>query len=459
MKLSFRRHPLVALGLALSFVVAAAAPAYASYLADTTVPTAQRGRVGASTWTPRKVDFNSGWDTVNGNAWMVFGFDYYQTQHLADLRGSRQFLEIHAEVDCNWARNLMASQYGWGGSQGYRFQGFDTNVPSAALPYEDTDYLEPCAQELTHTGRGNFGVGVLNAAALVPGTHYYIRIALDRDPNVGIPGFQSAVTLRTGTGITFDSNDGWNPYLSGANCSFSDGQIAIWKNTTYNELQTRLRSSWCAWKDFSHTVVKYESAQLNTGQYKEFFPDKLYNQGMGDGGVGNSGYNFAGGRNAVNYCNDSWSGYDGVCFTEINDPTGSNWAPVWQDVSMAANNIAQKASYTAEAAFRCRTGAFCPMYLNIKGIGGPDPDEWRQVTVSVPNDSQWHVCREDANHGFENAFVYNHTTMRFELGITSSYQTVDIDYTFLGGKTIQDDPSKDGHPNDLPDFPTPLICS
>lgn len=445
------KRALVALGLALSFVVSAAAPAQAtySYSVDNTVPTAQRPRTGASGWVPTTIDFKSEW--ASGRAWMTFGFQWLNQPHLRDTEGDHQAIELDAEVDCSWARNAFVTYGGW--TQGYWGPGFDTNVPVDALPYEDTIFGEPCNANLDHSGRGHFGVGVLNAAKLHSGVHYYIRVALSRDTNVGEPTTQSTVDLRIGTGIAFDSHDdGPDPLLPpqlGNDCVFNDTEITGWNAATDAGLQQRLQGDWCSWQDWHHSVVRSDSGQVHTGSAtSQYFNTDHLNNTMFDDSA--NGYAFGTGTNRAVYCNDTAIAYEGSCYLQVNKGTDS-FASVNQTVTVPAGSTHE--FMTAETAVRCRSGSSCLVGLLYYALGAQN--EGREIQATVPNDGHWYILRIDSNHGQGvTGFYYDHsadTLQRWEFHSYSA-SNVDVDFTFLGAKTAVDAVQYGGHPTDLPNL-------
>jgi hypothetical protein len=433
------RRALVAIGLAISFVAAAAPPAQAAYYAPSdSVRAANRPRSGASVWAPRYVDFTSGWDQNAHSDYMTFGFQWSQDQHIAQMKGSSQFLEISAEVDCAWARVSPVPNTPHAGDEGYSpHYGLVSNIPSAALPYEDTDFGEYCVNSNTD-GRGNFGFGVLNAALLVPGTLYWVTVQLDDVGFASAPINQSSVKLRIGTGTVYDSSQVIPPQL-GSDCNFSDAEIANWKAPGGAALNTRLQASWCAWQDWNHTIVK-DDVTLMTGQYKQFNTDKLYNQGM----EGTAGYVLSGtGSNWTSYCNDPFPSYDGSCFIEFNRGSSATMPVIYQD---SATPVQPGGYVTTESAVRCRKGAgqTCDFQL---GFWAYPSGQVRMSGYTIPDDGGWYICRQDTDHGQGASPIdwAGQTSIRWAI-VNWSGANMDVDYTFLGGKTNVNNPAPGDNP-------------
>lgn len=444
----------MALLLALTFVAAAASPAGASYQPNDSLRAGQRPRPGASTWVPRGYQFQAGWDPTNNRAYMLFAFRWEQNEHKEHLFGSQQFFEMSAQVDCSWSRTYVPAGYNPNGEQGYHGGGWSTNIPGYALPYEDTTYLETCEASNTPGDRGTYGIGVLNAAALVPGTTYYAHVWLQNPGNLGFaPPISSSVKLTVGTGTAYDSNNPVPPMLGG-DCAFNNTEIANWNAATSAGLGKRLQASWCAWQDWSHTVVKDDGSVIAANYYNAPFygsigANKLYNQGMEEptsapGAHVGPGTAYGAFGSATRYCQDTFSAYDGSCFVQFN-ATGSPWASVYQDTTLDPGPRP-----TVEAAMRCRKGSGqrCDGSLGFFGFGGSNPQESRFVgfhdgiAAGIPDDGYWYICRMDENHGNGATLAYSHPTFRWQV-YGDIAANMDVDYTFLGGRTIVNDPDNE----------------
>lgn len=451
MKETLVRRALVALSLILGLVAQAASPAAAAYANNPAARDGQRPRDGVSVWVPRQVDFKSGWDFPNDAGWMVFGFDWYQPDHIQDLEGSEQSLEFSAEVPCDWASPV------WSDTDYYHRQGYarllwDTNIPAAALPYEETTYGEPGMPGTVEScGSGGFelGAGVLNAAALTYGQHYYVRVGFATYNNsapANVP-----VTLRAQTGTVYDNNNSLITY-DNRDCSWNDTEISGWNGTGQTPFGNRLDAAWCVWPDFTHTVVRDTSGLLYTGtsapQY--FATDKLLNQGMeGGGGPPTSAWGYKG--SAAQYCNIfGWPSFDGSCFVQFNKG-GTGTGAVFQDIGMAG--LPQQSSLTAEVAVQCPVTTACPMQLVLWGSGSGGPLEGRSISYTIPahvdgQPSKWWICRLDYDHGFGSAFSYTHSSLRVEIFNDSPYHNLNVDYAFVGARTaVQTDNEAGGNLN------------
>lgn len=441
--------------LVLSFVGLVAPPAHADYTYSPSRP--YRNHAGVSVWTPRNVDFNSGWDTTNNNAWFVFGFDYHQPQHKAEL-GQSVALEINAEVDCAWSKISYADSY----HQGYKAHGWQTNIPAAALPYEDTIWNDPCVNH-PMSGRGSVGIGVLNTTALAADCqaklnaaqpcHYWARVSTQTIPGQSAPGYNSVVRLRTKVGVVSQSNLTDPPSYS-TDCSFSDYEI----NTQWNRTDDTLANSvtaapglwlrmhdagWCAWTDGSHEIgistgTLYTGAPAPAGQGGNYYPNvsvnNLANQGLEENPAMNQYVLWSSnGGSMTRYCNDaSWPAFDGACFVQYNNGGTGGGVSIYQDRAISTSGGGFNP--TAEVAARCRVGASCGIVLAVRGIG-VTADQAVSVGGTVPNDGHWYICRLDSNHPVNNAGFSNpHSTLRWEIYNTSN-GNMDLDYTFLGGKT------------------------
>ena len=376
---------------------------------------AQIPRSGASVWAARKIDFNSGYDTLSGQNFFVFGFDWYQSEHRLELNGSEQTFEIQAEVDCAWAAYS-------GGNTGYIPGWWDTNIAGSALPYEGTMYPGLGGSQCTN-GKTTVEVGVMNAAALTYGQHYYIRVGTAPTPSGPRP--QSSVKLKVQTGATYDTD---LPVLpDNEDCSFNSSEIAAWNGASQAAQDVRIQASWCSFIDWSHTVVR-SGAVTGVNYWPGFNVNYLYNQGMEQAGI--PGYGFGAGNNYAQYCN---GGYDGSCYVQFNQGS-AGYSTVWQDVTMSV----EAAYYTSEVALRCWNGGTCTFDFGNWGLW--NANEWRAiVSATIPQDGHWHVCRLDKDRTGA-GFTVAHSVIRWQL-YNYSGGNMDVDYTFLGGKTERLNPA------------------
>jgi hypothetical protein len=500
----FSRRALVALGLALSFVVAAAAPALASYTGYTTVPPDYvRLRTAADTWVPNYVGFSSGWDTSQGStnafAWMEFKFIWWTpaqggsgVDNMNDVLHPQQAIEFHAEVDCAWADNLLMNEFAPGELDGYQAVGWHTNIPAAALPYEDTIFGETCEQDqhtgfagnTLHSGRGKFGIGALNTSALVPGTMYYARFAISRDVSTPPPLIDSTAKITASANIGFDSQDDafGGIYQLATDCNFSDSQIAHWNDQTQDALATRLRASWCSWADFGYYVGDTVTGNVSgPGPAGDNWNPNVFDQWWSsnaksmEGGTGIMPTHWSDGSGlSAKTCNDTLQpAFDGSCYIHIpgvtsgyaqakSDSTAftSPWSNGYPSTSAPAGTRP-----SAEVAVRCRsTGGSadtCPFTLAV----GFDPtgsvSEIESHSYSVPNNGYWYICRLDKDH-YAYPTTANHSNVQLQINNFSS-KALDVDYAFLGNdayrKTVQAaGPDGQKHPGDLPDVATPPDC-
>jgi len=392
---------------------------------DGTLPVIDRNHSGTELWTPRQLDFNSGWDSTANRAWMIIGFTWYQQEHRLEVTQGVG-IEIDAQVDCNWARAQYAN---W--KEGYQGSGWDTNIPGAALPYEDTIFKEACQNGTS--GKGHFGFGMLNPEALVNGQHYYAKFAFDTIPGYGSCGCSSDVQLTTKVGVVYDA---WVPGLDRTynDCNFTSNEISNWNVADDAHLAIRQQAGWCDWIDWTHNNGDQVSPAglLTTGTYyPSVNANYLYNQDMGNSG----GYSTWGtGSHFTVYCNDPYPAFEPPCFTQsANDGPGQG--AVYQDTGWQTGD-----SKTAEAAIRCRSGSACYFHIGIWATG-ISPDEYRYVTTSIPNDGAWYVCRLDMDHYTGTLPEYaTHSTFRWEIVHDVANQLMDIDFSFLGDATHWQDP-------------------
>jgi hypothetical protein len=426
------RRALVAIGLAISFVVAAASPASAwSY----TYPPSTRVHAGVSVWTPRTLDFNSGWDDVNNNAWLVFGFQWDQPQHRQEIVPGTT-IEIGAQIDCAWAQMQFSVQQTQPNYQGYRAAGFDTNISNAshALPYEDTMFGDHCVNN-PNSGQGWFGVGVLNPQNL-PSGHYYIRVAIDSRPGATNPHYQSPVALRTHTGVQYPSAyTNILPYSS-TQCAWNDQTIdAYWGNYGWNGINLRMQASWCSWTDWDHIIIPFDGS-LYTGVYRgSIWPDTLNDQGFESAGLGAYG-KCCDNANTTKYCNDPFPAFDGNCFLEWNQGSSPSVPSITQDRPIPRT---PDLTYTTEAAVRCRKGAWQTCDLQI-GFWSLPSGQARMTGYTITDDGHWYICRQDSDHGQgASPIAPGDTTMRWAV-VNWSHANMDVDYSFLGGKTFHANP-------------------
>jgi hypothetical protein len=458
------RRALVALVLCLSFVAAAAAPASASYAPNDSLRAQQRPRAGANDWVPNTVSFNSWWDYNNDHASMEFGFQWDGYRDKLDLGGSQQYFEMNAEVDCVWAANKYGNDPSTDPGEGYDWHTWATNVPNAALPYEDTIFGEPCAG--SGGSRGKFGVGVLNVAALVPGNYYWIRVGMNRYQAGGYHAASSNVDLRVGTGTVYDASPGFGepPQLSN-DCSFSDSEIATWSDYSQARQDTRLQASWCAWKDWVSVVSRNDG--LTTSTEYDLYTHGLFNKNMEtDSAISGWGFSADNGgyANRVRYCNDPFPAFEGSCFVEFNNSNGG-MAVMYQDGVGQGSPGAKVNDYpTGEATLRCRKFGGCNVTLGIYALGGNT--EYVNVNTWIPNDNLWYVCRLDYNHVSSsldadgtNGLNFNHSYLQFGI-YNYSGGNLDVDAAFVSTKKTEVvDPSPNGHPSGVTDIGAGNTCT
>jgi len=461
------RRALVALGLSLVTLVAGAPPAEASYQPNHSLRAGQRPRPGASMWVPQSVDFKSGWDSVNRNVWFTIGFEWYagNPRKMQDTIGSQQFFEIDAEVPCSWARVVDSSQ-NLAGNEGYGVW-FDSNVPNGALPFNDSTFGEACRSG--NSGRGKFGVGVLNPSALTTG-HYYISVALSNAGWISSPP-NGAVSLSIGGGTAYDSSNSVPTELQ-ADCFFSDSpDIAGWKDDTSGALNRRLEASWCAWQDWNHIVTRDDDGRLNTGAIdgfgapltQLFWTNRLVNQGFEEPTAATgtylntlgTGYSTQPSAFKARICAPG-AGFDGNCYTQFNRGTGY-WASVYQDVYWGN----WQKPFTAEAAVRCPVSnpGSCSVGVGFRSIRNVNDHDF--TWTWVPDDGNWYICRVDWDHvdqGGSPGLTNADDSIQFEV-INSTGDNLDIDFAFLGGKTLRNDPSPNGLPTDVGDISAGPNCT
>lgn len=163
LKLSFRRHPLVALGLALSFVVAAAVPAGATYYTE-------EERPGIQTWAPfhmtEKVEFDY-FRPLQGNVykvtWTLRGEcgdgSLFSSGNVSP--GSFRGLEFDANAPSSLFSNYFTASDDVTTIQTTGFNGTEG-------VYRDTNFLD--------SGTARLGWGVYNAQNMTECTAAYIPI-------------------------------------------------------------------------------------------------------------------------------------------------------------------------------------------------------------------------------------------------------------------------------------------
>jgi len=424
---------------------------YSLDLASPTSP-ADRNHSGSNVWAPRNLDFDSGWDSTNRRNWMTFGFQWNQAEHMKEI-GQNIAIEIDAKVDCDWARayyqTMDAGSPDWfHGSEGYDPRGFKTNIPTylGVLPYENTIVLEHCdavnkgdGNNPVQSGRGWFGVGLLNAQQLPTG-RYWITVAFDNRNNLNPRGYASPVELRVKAGVAYDVN---NPVVLAKVPEFFQGcnfDTTHWNDATYVQGIYRQEAGVCQFTDWEQQVVTLEDGIYTDQRYLinngYWTTDLLYNQGAGDGGVGDTGYSYGSGNNHVVYCNNTSIGsFDGKCAIEFNKGTAAS-ASMYQDVSVSTYT---GYSPTAEVAIRCRNGSSCNYDLAVWGRG-LNADEKVSINAdgqqtNIPDDGHWYNCRVDFNHqekslSSPHQWVANHNSLRFQV-YNYSGGNMDVDFTKL----------------------------
>lgn len=493
MKFSTRRA-LIALGLALSFVFGVAAPAMASYTGYTTVPTDSiRFRTAEDTWVPNYVGFSAGRDTsgvTDGNAWMEFKFIYWGPgdgvangqNNMRDIHKPQHAFEIKAKVDCTWANNHVVGYYAPGELDGYQSAGWHTNIPAAALPYEDTIFKENCQNpgdqsglfggSSVHEGQGKFGFGVLNPSVLVPGTMYSVRFSISKDQYTSVPlTAESRADIYVSANISFDSQDN-SAIGTSDDCNFSDSDIATWNDNTTQALATRLSASWCSWQDFTYYV-----GHGNTGdnlpyapENDNFTPNKfdywsVTARSLEDGtGIMPTHWHDNSGLSAKT-CNDSLHpAFDGACYVHLPGVSSGGYSQVASDaqgISGGDEFLSVGYEPSAEIAVRCRaTSGVCPFTMAIR-FNPTSGGEVQAQNYDVPNDGSWYICRIDHDHG-ATGVTGSYSTRSLEVDNYSS-NAVDVDYAFQGNsaqkRTVQaNDPLGNPHPDDLPNVATPPDC-
>ena len=472
----------------------------ASYTGYTTVPSDNvRFRTAADGWVPSYVGFESGFDQSMGQtvptAWMGFWFVWNGSSlTMTDVHKPQQAFELHAEVDCAWADNIQATWATPGEIDGYRSDGWVTNIPNAALPYEDTIFKEQCQTDFSvinpdpsvpplpaHQGRGKFGIGVLNASALVRGTMYYAKYAITRDTSTPPPVYNSSATITASANISFDSKDnvyGTIPELNG-NCNFTDAQIATWNNPTPGDLANRETASWCSWADFQYEIADtftgdgadgsgypFDYWLTNNLTYMHTNPANPHSDAssMEYGGVLPEHWLDDSG-NSFKVCGDSFHpAYDGSCYVRLpGGTTPGYYSQLRSDLSSANNSGGAAPGFrpSGEIAVRCHTGASCGLALAV--IMGPNDatSEIMSQTYTIPNSGSWYICRVDKEHGAYKTAQF-HSNSSLEINNFGS-SDIDIDFGFLGRDAYKkevraNDPLGNPHPNDLPNVATPPGC-
>lgn len=433
------KRALVTLALVLGLIAGSTTPAAADHSRDT-----QRTRAGVSGWVPRAVDFDADYNTT---AWgepvsvFVFGFDWHQSEHTADLEGDFQALELEVVVPCSWVDNGFPDVNG-----DYVAAAWDTNVPGSAYPYEETLFQQPC-----DNGRIKIGAGVLRADRLVHGQHYYIRIGIRPG---SAPPTHGSVRLIAQTGTIYNTEVPGNPYDNG-DCLFSSSEESYFNGVndrTTDAFNLRQEAAWCPQIDFTHLVVPKNSGLDTNDGVTAFMTNRLYNQGMEQAGI--PGYFFASGNNYLQYCNTAPYAYDGACYVQMNKGTNGTAAAIAQDVTNPLGGPWPVGRYTSEAALRCRSGSSCDVEMFWNGLGTEvTPSEIRSARSTIPNDGLWYICRADKDHGVA-SFGFPHDTIRWKAYERSGNQ-IDVDFTFFGRDTFWND--ADNSQKDIDWAPTPGV--
>lgn len=425
------KRALVTLGLVLGLVAGGQTPAFAAYTYGGTAPSSLRDHDAAGVWVPSNLDFKSGWDSTANAAYMIFGFTWYG----GELVDYRQAFEIDAEIPCSWAK----AAYSLG--QGYRAAAFDTDVPNAALPYEDTIFAEPCDDgNLDQGDKGSFGVGVMNVSALVPGTHYFIRVGLSNAwPLTPAPTSPVKATLKVDAGIVYDSTLNVPSEFS-SDCSFTDAEIADWRSTAAAGLTRRLQASWCVFSDWKHTVSKDDSSGTlwTDDAVRVVYPQKLTNSSFESGTSSWTLWGY-GDQNWATYCPyPGWPSYSGSCFVSF---TGV-WADLYQTMPQT---FAPDTQATVEAAMRCGSPSGCRFQFQMEGTGGGTAESDWSPEMTLAYSTQWYLCRWDYTtperpSGTTRPYMDSgHTTMWFEIRNAAGTE-LHVDHTFFGRKTTWADP-------------------
>jgi hypothetical protein len=457
---STRRRALLALGVALTFVVGASAPAGASASAGYVQG---RPRAGASTWLPSHVSLFTtelGDTVVDGTllgvhkvTWSFMWFN----QGLAWFSGNSNYpdntrsleFDINVASNCHYARDYYnGGTANWG------------NLPAGAGPYVDSTFDDDCS-----SGDLTPGFGIRHPEVLVPGVFYTVSLQVygDDTGSIGLNGVSTKWTV--------SASSRWDDTASpcGQTPGFGD--------------------SLCVFPDFAHTL--FRGAQTGATMHTSFHTDR-FDDAAGQTGVHPDTWANRGScALPTSQPNPGWA--SGLCLH--NDPGASDshdaGAPFDGTAgtgdqslqllgsSSAANvlwnffapvNLPQTSVTmpTAEAMFRCLTPragqANCNPVFGVYGTpvnGGPV--EWRAQQLTVPPDGYWYLCRIDSDHrGFNNGVAVGSdgafsTPMKFVTWQVQNYDAMDVDHLFMGNKTTYRGLIQ--RPLNLPYGPTSLSSS